>query len=68
MVLSVDSNHIEIAQVDYDIGDFPGNIFFSLLHWWAIISLLSIVWDTDINYEKGGVSLRVLQMLKWILG
>lgn len=29
--------------------------FFSLLHWWAIISLLSIVWDTDINYEKGGV-------------
>ena len=56
MVLSVDSNHIEIAQVDYDIGDFPGNIiFFSLLHWWAIISLLSIVWDTDINYEKGGV-------------
>ena len=30
MVLKVDSNHIEIAQVDYDIGDFPGNIIFFL--------------------------------------
>ena len=30
VVLSVDPNHIEIAQVDYDIGDFPGNIIFFL--------------------------------------
>lgn len=28
VVLSVDPNHIEIAQVDYDIGDSPGNIIF----------------------------------------